>query len=42
MAGSDLIVEIKDGVGILTFNRPEKRNALSPDMEQECAWLGAT
>lgn len=37
MAESDLIVEIKDRVGILTLNRPEKRNALSPDMEQELA-----
>lgn len=34
MASTDLIAEVKDKVGILTFNRPEKRNALSPDMER--------
>lgn len=33
MSTTDLIVEVKDRVGILTLNRPEKRNALSPDME---------
>lgn len=28
----DLLAEITDGVGIITFNRPEARNALSEDM----------
>lgn len=28
----DLLAEITDGVGIITFNRPEARNALSADM----------
>ncbi|HEX5365104.1 MAG TPA: enoyl-CoA hydratase-related protein [Acidimicrobiales bacterium] len=27
-----LLVEIEDGVAVLTMNRPEKRNALSPEM----------
>lgn len=29
---NDLLVEVRDGVLILTFNRPEARNALTPDM----------
>jgi enoyl-CoA hydratase len=28
----DLLYEKRDGVAILTFNRPEKRNALSPEL----------
>ena len=37
MASDELIVAVKDRVGILTLNRPEKRNALGPDMEQQLA-----
>ena len=29
---SDLLETIEDGVAILTLNRPERRNAMSPDM----------
>ena len=29
---SHLLVEQRDGVAIITLNRPEKRNALSPEM----------
>ncbi len=28
----DLLYEKRDGVAIITFNRPERRNALSPEM----------
>jgi enoyl-CoA hydratase/carnithine racemase len=28
----ELIAEIREGVGVLTLNRPERRNALSPDL----------
>ncbi len=31
MASEDLLVEVKDFVGTLTFNRPERRNALSAE-----------
>lgn len=31
MAG-DLLVEVKDGIGVLTLNRPEKLNAFTSDM----------
>ena len=34
---SDLIYEKKDGVAILTMNRPERRNALSPEMMVQMA-----
>ena len=27
----DLLYEKRDGVAIITFNRPERRNALSPE-----------
>jgi 2-(1,2-epoxy-1,2-dihydrophenyl)acetyl-CoA isomerase len=30
-----LLVDIKDGVAVLTLNRPDKLNALSPDMIQQ-------
>jgi enoyl-CoA hydratase len=29
---SDLLYEKRDGIAILTFNRPERRNALSPEL----------
>lgn len=32
MASDHLLTDIRDGVAILTFNRPERLNALSPDM----------
>lgn len=32
MSNDDLLKKIKDGVGILTFNRPSKKNALSLEM----------
>ncbi len=32
MAQDVLLVDVKDHVGTLTFNRPEKRNALSPEI----------
>jgi 2-(1,2-epoxy-1,2-dihydrophenyl)acetyl-CoA isomerase len=32
---SDLIVDTQDGVALLTLNRPEKLNALSPNMIQQ-------
>ena len=28
----DLMVRVEDGVAVLTMNRPERRNALSPAM----------
>jgi 2-(1,2-epoxy-1,2-dihydrophenyl)acetyl-CoA isomerase len=31
-AKADLLVDIKDGVAVLTLNRPERLNALSPEM----------
>ncbi len=34
----DLIVEKRDGVGIVTLNRPEARNALNP--VSASSWLG--
>lgn len=34
-AGGKILAEVKDGVGRITFNQPEKRNAMSVDM-----WLG--
>ena len=32
MASDDLLIEVKDFVGTLTFNRPERRNALTPEV----------
>ena len=29
---SDLLETIEDGVAVLTLNRPERRNAMSPEM----------
>ena len=29
---NDLLTEVRDGVGIITFNRPDRLNALSPDL----------
>ena len=29
---SHLLTEYRDGIAIVTLNRPEKRNALSPEM----------
>lgn len=34
-ASNDLLVDAKDGVAVLTLNRPEKLNALSPSMIQQ-------
>jgi len=34
-AGGKMLSEVDDGVGLITFNQPEKRNAMSVDM-----WLG--
>lgn len=31
-AAGPLLVDVNDGVAVLTLNRPEKLNALSPDM----------
>jgi len=30
-----LLVRTEDGVGFITFNRPEKRNAMNPRLHQE-------
>ncbi len=35
MTENDLLVERRDKVCILTLNRPERLNALSPDLRQE-------
>jgi len=35
MSGETVLTETKDGVGTLTFNRPEARNALNPAMIRE-------
>lgn len=32
MAENELIAQVEDGIGRLTLNRPERRNALSPDL----------
>ncbi len=32
MTEQHILVEVKDGIGTITFNRPESRNALSPQM----------
>jgi feruloyl-CoA hydratase/lyase len=34
-AYKNVLVEIKDGIAWLTMNRPEKRNAMSPDLHRE-------
>lgn len=34
-SGELILVEVKDGVGSITFNRPEALNALTPEMTQE-------
>ena len=34
MTNSKMILEIKDGVGYITFNNPEKHNAVSLEMWQ--------
>src|SRR5882762_11522051 len=31
-AGGKILQEVTDGVGVITFNNPEKRNAMSLDM----------
>jgi enoyl-CoA hydratase/carnithine racemase len=36
-AGGKMLAELDDGVGLITFNQPEKRNAMSVDM-----WTGLT
>ena len=33
----DLLVRVEDGVAVLTRNRPERRNALSPAMLEALA-----
>ena len=32
MTDSHLLVDVRDGIAVLTMNRPDKRNALSPEM----------
>ena len=34
-ANGKMLAEVEDGIGLITFNQPEKRNAMSVDM-----WLG--
>jgi trans-feruloyl-CoA hydratase/vanillin synthase len=34
---STVLVEVADGIGWITFNRPEKRNAMSPTLNREMA-----
>jgi enoyl-CoA hydratase/carnithine racemase len=36
---NDLLAHVEDGVAVLTMNRPERRNALSPDMLDAMARL---
>ena len=40
----DLIYEKRDGIALLTMNRPEKRNALSPQIMVQLAdaWTDGT
>lgn len=33
-----VIVETRDNVGLITFNRPEKRNAMNPRLHEEMNW----
>ncbi len=33
-ADGKMLAEIEDGIGLITFNQPEKRNAMSVDMWQ--------
>ena len=35
MAETNIKLEVMDGVGIITMDRPESRNALTPDMVDE-------
>ena len=30
-----LLVKVDDGIGTITFNRPEKRNAMNPKLHAE-------
>ena len=39
---SQILVDQRDGVAIVTLNRPEKRNALSPEMEVRLAQFWAS
>ena len=39
---SPLIYEKKDGIATLTMNRPEKHNAMNPQMQVEMARAGST
>ena len=32
MSGNLVLIEIADGIGTVTLNRPEKMNALTPDL----------
>lgn len=32
MTDLHLLVDVRDGIAVLTMNRPDKRNALSPEM----------
>ena len=33
-ADGKMLAEVEDGIGLITFNQPEKRNAMSVDMWQ--------
>jgi enoyl-CoA hydratase len=38
-AASDLLYEVKDGIGRVTFNRPQARNALTFAMYERLAQI---
>ncbi|MEK9671552.1 MAG: enoyl-CoA hydratase [Rhodospirillaceae bacterium] len=38
-AGDDILYEVRDGIGFLTFNRPEKRNSMTFEMYERMAQI---
>ena len=33
-----MLFEVKDGIALVTFNRPDSLNALSPELVEEFFW----
>lgn len=38
-AGDDILYEVRDGIGFMTFNRPEKRNSMTFEMYERMAQI---